>query len=59
MHYYISLTHVHSYVVIIIMIDLPDSDSSVNRSDISMFESGLFEGDKEAECMTEVLGIDM
>ena len=40
------------------MIDLPDSDSSVDTSDIFMFESELFEGDKVAESMIEVLGVD-
>ena len=42
----------------IVWFDLPDSDSSVDRSDISMFESELFEGDKVAGCMIEVLGVD-
>ena len=40
------------------MIDLPDSDSSVDKSDISMFESELIEDDRVAECMAEALGVD-
>ena len=41
------------------MIDLPDSDSSVDKSDISMFESELLKVGKVAEWMTEVLGVEI